>query len=89
MPREANPRPTDRRPAPPLGGDNRTHFRHHQRQKLAVREAGQVQRSWRLYPGARSCTANRSVWSEELQANKALQPMANPLPGLSAAELSR
>ena len=29
------------------------------------------------------------VWSEELQTNKALQPTGNPLPGLSAAELSR
>ncbi len=35
--------PTDRRPAPsltPVGGDKRTHFRHHQPQKSTVRESG-------------------------------------------------
>ena len=43
VPRDAHPGLSDRRPAPslaPLGGVNRTHFRHHQPQKPTVRESG-------------------------------------------------
>ena len=54
-----------------------------------IRRICEALRELETVSGRRSCAANRSVWSERLRANQSLQPTANPLRGLSAAELGR